>query len=74
MMDLFYKMTYLGLDLETTRRLGIFPKACCTSRAFKRLVNAAKEGLTTAVKDCLLDDKYLVHHYDFVASANGRRT
>lgn len=69
-MDLFYKMTYLGLDLDTTRKLGIFPKTCCTTRPFKRLLTAAKEGVATAAKDCLLDDRYLVHHYDFVRSAH----
>ena len=66
MMQFFYRMTYLGLDLGSIKKLGIFPKTSCTTQTFKKFILASKEGHYTSMKDALLDDRYLVYHYDFV--------
>ncbi len=64
--DFFYKITSLGLDLETMRKKGLFPKTCCVTNAFKVFMKVVKEGHLILTKERLMDDKYLVYQFDFV--------
>jgi len=68
LMSFLSTISFLRLSLEELRDNNLFPRSANTSPMFKRIVQAAKEGKYNTAKDCLLNDKYLVFHHDFVSN------